>query len=78
MTNTRDLDSPHNKYNKKFGLGKRDLKVFLDQELFDKQGVANYNANVIDLVRNSKQGQFGNYKQKNMDIKLDIDKTDDR
>jgi hypothetical protein len=78
MTNTRDLDSPHNNYNQKFGLGKRDLKVFLDQELFDKQGVANYNANVIDLVRNSKQGQFGNYKQKTMDIKLDIDKTDDR
>lgn len=58
--------------------GKRSVeKVNSENKIFNSQGVPNLNANPIDLIRNSRRGQFGNFCSE-IDIKVDIEKLDER
>ena len=58
--------------------GKRPVeKVNSENKIYNSQGVPNLNANPIDLIRNSKRAQFGNFYSE-IDIKVQMEKLDDR
>ena len=76
----KDRQDPNLSQKKQQGgyLSKRNTNdLNTSQDIFNSQGVANINASVIDLIRNSKLGQFGNFR-KEIDVNVQIDKLDDR